>query len=97
MTNAYAIAWLGELGGVQYIQIASESPDCIERHGVYPFQVLILSAQGKTFADASRACKEMLAQRVPSWLRFMRNPSHLQQLSKSAAVIKASGRLLKTR
>lgn len=83
MSSAYAIAWIGELGGIQNIEIHSESPKNIERIAPFPFPALLHEAKGKTFADAAAICKAQLRERAPAWERFLRSPARLKPLAQN--------------
>jgi hypothetical protein len=90
MTSAYAIAWIGELGGIQNIQIASEAPETISRLGKWPVPVLIHEAEGKTFAAASAACMAKLRDRIPEWERFIRSRTRMKPIAPALAAVAAA-------
>lgn len=80
-TEAYAVAWVGELGGIQYIQIASAPPELLTRLQKWPHPVLVHTTTGKSFGEASTACKLWLREHVPEWeKRFMRSPTRMRPM-----------------
>jgi hypothetical protein len=68
------IAWLGEQGGIQYIQIASDHPNAITQVGQWPRPLLVFTGEGKSFEAATKRCMEQLRIGAPSWGRFIRSP-----------------------
>jgi len=72
------IAWLGELGGIQRIQITSDSPWTITRVSTWPVPVLVVEGEGKSYDAAAKRCMEYLRIYIPSWTSFIRGPVRAQ-------------------
>lgn len=92
MNYAYTIAWIGELGGIQYIQIASDSPETITRVGKWPVPVLLNKSRAASFQSASEICRRVLAEKTPEWSRFLRSPARMQSFKRPTEAVKAKAK-----
>jgi len=92
MSYAYAIAWIGELGGIQYIQIANGSPETLTRIGKWPVPVLLHKSRAASYQSAYEICRRVLAEKMPEWARFLRSPARMQHFKRPTEAVKAAAR-----